>query len=71
MFAHKPNPLRITIGSSLWSNSKMQAAIPVKKHGRKAKSIFRTGLDHLRQIQQNLDSRNMQYLKVLQFLSCA
>ena len=44
--------------------------IKIKKHGRKAKSIFRTGLDHLRQILLNLDSYNEQYVHALSFLSC-
>lgn len=44
--------------------------IKLKKHGRKAKSIFRTGFDHLRQILLNLESRNQQYLQVLKLLSC-
>ena len=44
--------------------------IKIKKHGRKAKSIFRTGLDHLRQILLNLDSRKGQYVQVLKLLSC-
>ncbi len=47
-----------------------QSPIPIKKHGRKAKSIFRVGFDHLRQILLNLDSYKAEYLDVLQFLSC-
>lgn len=46
-----------------------QSLIPIKKHGRKAKSIFRVGLDHLRQILLNFDSHNAEYLDVLRFLS--
>lgn len=44
--------------------------IKIKKHGRKAKSIFRTGFDHLRQILLNLESRKQQYRQVLKLLSC-
>jgi hypothetical protein len=47
-----------------------QHPITLKKHGRKARSIFRTGLDYLRQILLNLDSHNQQYIKVLKLLSC-
>lgn len=47
-----------------------QHPITLKKHGRKAKSIFRTGLDYLRQILLNLDSHNQQYIQVLKLLSC-
>ena len=45
-------------------------SIPIKNHGRKARSIFRTGLDHLRQILLNLDTRQAQFVHVLGFLSC-
>ena len=44
--------------------------IPIKKHGRKAKSLFRTGFDLLRQILLNFDSRQAQYVQILRFLSC-
>ena len=44
--------------------------IPIKKHGRKARSIFRAGLDHLRQILLNLDTRQAQVVQVLKLLSC-
>ena len=47
-----------------------QTPIKIKKHGRKARSIFRAGLDHLRQILLNFDSRQAQYVHVLSFLSC-
>ncbi len=47
-----------------------QRPITLKKQGRKAKSIFRTGLNYLRQILLNLDSHNQQYIKVLKLLSC-
>lgn len=47
-----------------------QKTIPVKKHGRKAKSIFRYGFDHLRQILLNLELFVDEFFHVLQFLSC-
>ena len=47
-----------------------QQAIPIKKHGRKAKSIFRYGFDHLRRISFNLESFADELFQVLNFLSC-
>ena len=44
--------------------------IKVKKHGRKAKSIFRYGLDYLRSIVTDLDLKRDEFLHSLQFLSC-
>ena len=44
--------------------------IPVKKHGRRAKSIFRYGLDYLRSIFTDLDLKQDEFLFSLQFLSC-
>ena len=44
--------------------------IVVKKHGRKAKSIFRYGFDYLRSIFLNLDESNADFVQSLQFLSC-
>jgi len=44
--------------------------LTVKKHGRKAKSIFRYGLDHLRNILLNLEQKMSEFMQVLQFLSC-
>jgi hypothetical protein len=43
---------------------------PLKKHGRKSKSVFCSGLDHLRSILLNLDHRFADFKFVLQFLSC-
>lgn len=43
--------------------------IKIKKHGRKAKSIFRVGLDHLRRIFLNLNSFETQSLEAIHFLS--
>jgi hypothetical protein len=42
----------------------------VKKHGRRAKSIFRYGFDHLRNIVLNVEQKMDDFLDVLQFLSC-
>jgi hypothetical protein len=44
--------------------------ILIKTHGRKAKSIFRYGFDHLRSILLNLDESGTDFLQSLQFLSC-
>ncbi|KAM3112936.1 IS4 family transposase [Phormidesmis sp. 146-33] len=44
--------------------------LKVKKHGRRAKSIFRYGLDHLRTIVFNLEQKMNDFLQVLSFLSC-
>ncbi len=44
--------------------------LTIKKHGRKAKSIFRYGLDHLRNIVLNFEQKETEYMQVLQFLSC-
>lgn len=42
----------------------------IKKHGRRAKSIFRYGFDHLRNIVFNIEQKMNDFLDVLQFLSC-
>ena len=44
--------------------------ISVKKHGRKAKSIFRCGFDYLRRILLNLEQHQPNFCLTLQFLSC-
>lgn len=45
--------------------------IAIKKHGRRAKSLFRLGFDHLRQLVLNPSVRNdAVFLKSLNFLSC-
>lgn len=44
--------------------------LPVKKHGRRAKSLFRYGLDHLRTVLFNLEYRQDDFLVLLQLLSC-
>lgn len=43
--------------------------LKLKKHGRKAKSIFRYGFDHLRNIVLNLEQKMDEFLHTLQFLS--
>lgn len=47
-----------------------QCPIVIKKHGRKARSIFRHGFDHLRNIVLNLEQKIDEFLIALQFLSC-
>ncbi|MBD1861441.1 transposase [Trichocoleus sp. FACHB-46] len=42
----------------------------VKKHGRRAKSLFRYGFDHLRHIVLNLEHKGDQFSEALQFLFC-
>ncbi|HBL12510.1 MAG TPA: IS4 family transposase [Cyanobacteria bacterium UBA11162] len=47
-----------------------QQAILIKSHGRRAKSIFRHGLDYLRKIFLNPDRLLDEFFEVLHFLSC-
>jgi hypothetical protein len=47
-----------------------QRPLPVKTHGRRAKSVFRHGLDCLRNIVLNLAVKRTQFVWALQFLSC-
>jgi hypothetical protein len=49
-----------------------QQPLKIKKHGRKARSIFRHGFDHLRRILCNLMSRPQQvaFRQVTKLLSC-
>ena len=47
-----------------------QNPIAIKKHGRKAKSIFRYGFDHLRRVFLNTDEHQTQFSQALQLLSC-
>lgn len=44
--------------------------LTIKKHGRRAKSIFRYGFDHLRNIVLNLEQKMNDFLNALHFLSC-
>lgn len=45
-----------------------QKPIPIKKHGRKAKSIFRLGLDHLREILLNISEKMQNFKKMILLL---
>jgi hypothetical protein len=47
-----------------------QKPIVVKKHGRKAKSIFRYGFDYLRRVLLNIEQHQTQFQQALQLLSC-
>lgn len=47
-----------------------QTPIVLKKHGRLAKSLFRTGFDYLRRLLLNLEQSADAFFQVLQFLSC-
>jgi len=44
--------------------------LKIKKHGRKAKSVFRYGFDYLRTTFLNLEQKMDDFVAVLQFLSC-
>jgi len=44
--------------------------LTINKHGRRAKSLFRYGFDYLRNIMLNLGQKMLEFLDVLQFLSC-
>jgi Transposase DDE domain len=47
-----------------------EKAIPIKKHGRKAKSVFRVGCDYIREAMFNLNQPTSQLWHAIQFLSC-
>ena len=47
-----------------------QIPLKIKKHGRREKSIFRYGLDHLRAIMMDLDLKHHEFIHCLKFLSC-
>lgn len=47
-----------------------QTPISLKKHRRKAKSVFRVGFDYLRTLVLNLEQRLPEFQVALQFLSC-
>lgn len=47
-----------------------QKSIPLKKHGRRAKSLFRHGLDRLRNIVLNLTVKELEFFWATTFLSC-
>jgi hypothetical protein len=45
-----------------------QKPIPIKTHGRKAKSIFRLGLDHLREMLLNISEKMQNFKKMIHLL---
>jgi hypothetical protein len=47
-----------------------QKPLAIKKHGRKAKSVFRYGFDYLRRVVLNLSQRQLEFKSALKFLSC-
>jgi hypothetical protein len=47
-----------------------QKPILIKKHGRKAKSIFRYGFDYLRRLMVNLEQYQSEFCQSIRFLSC-
>lgn len=47
-----------------------QIPLKIKKHGRRAKSIFRYGLDPLRAIVLDIDLKQNEFINCLNFLSC-
>lgn len=47
-----------------------QKPIEIKKHGRRAKSIFRIGLDRISSVVLNLDIRYSDFIRFNKFLSC-
>ena len=48
----------------------VKTPIPVKNHGRKSKSVFRVGYDHIREAMFNLNQPTSQLWQAIQFLSC-
>ena len=54
--------------AGLWIHH--QQPIPLKTHGRRAKSLFRTGLDFLRRTLSNLPLFQADFYEALQLLSC-
>lgn len=57
-----------SLQTGLWLHHRK--SIKLKKHGRRAKSLFRYGFDHLRQILLHLETKMTQFDEVLKFLSC-
>jgi hypothetical protein len=45
-----------------------QTPIKIKKHGRKEKSLFRYGLDCLREVLLNLPKRSFEFKKIIRLL---
>ncbi|WP_346293067.1 IS4 family transposase [Sphaerothrix gracilis] len=64
--------LTVALGWALSSGQWLHQAkpIPIKSHGRRAKSLFRYGLDYLRSILLNLNWRVEDFSEAVQFLSC-
>ena len=56
-----------TLKTGLWLHQ--LKPLKLKKHGRRAKSLFRYGFDHLRQIILHLESNTPQFQQSLQLLS--
>jgi len=55
--------------TGLWLHQ--QSPIKLKKHGRRSKSLFRLGLDHLRHLVLNPSpSNDADFFHSLQLLSC-
>jgi len=48
----------------------VQTPIPIKNHGRKAKSVFRVGCDYIRDGMINFNIARQQLWQAVQFLSC-
>ena len=48
----------------------IQKPIEIKKHGRKAKSVFRVGCDYIREAMLNVKQATSQLLQAIHFLSC-
>jgi hypothetical protein len=44
--------------------------IKIKSHGRRAQSVFRYGLDHLRMVLLNIDVKTEEYFTYIKILSC-
>lgn len=68
MFALLGLAVAWALSSGLWLHQHQPIAL--KRHGRRAKSLFRYGLDHLRSIFLNLDARFDEFLQATQLLSC-
>ena len=47
-----------------------QKPIVIKKHGRKAKSVFRVGCDYIRDAVLNITQATRHLLQAIHFLSC-
>ena len=65
---HTHTPLKVRF--PMRGKPALRSHLKVKKHGRREKSIFRYGLDHLRSVINDLDLKHRQFLECLQFLSC-